>query len=124
MGGRGASSLSAKAKSSVDAKMNEYIKKYLEPYATKWNMNAISKKQAGVIYGAQKRGELDITEQEAKKVYSFSSDLPVATTDTHSKAIINDLQLGVQAVFNKDYDVASAFIKEAYAKDARYYSHG
>lgn len=69
----------------------------------------ITKKQAGAIFGAWKRGELEATEGQIDMMYFRFVDVSSATTDAHGLDCASKLRNVVDAVFAKDGSATAAF---------------
>jgi hypothetical protein len=69
----------------------------------------ITKKQAGAIFGAWKRGELEATEAQIDMMYFRFVDLGYETTDAHDLDCASKLRNVVDAVFAKDGSATKAF---------------
>lgn len=64
----------------------------------------ISKKQAGVIYGNWKRGNLVATKETMNLVYSFAEYF--VTTDSVTENLVTILRHCIDSIFKNDLDSA------------------
>lgn len=113
MGGRGSSSGSGRVTHSrggytID---DETYHKYVDDLPRSiYNRMGISTKQAGVLYGAYKRGELNATEDQISRMYLYTNRY-VYGYSTKSTETVADLSSAVSAVFNHDSNAANYFFQ-------------
>lgn len=69
----------------------------------------ISKKQAGVIFGAWKRGEIDATKEEIDMMYFRYVGFSEQTTDAKVADVCSKLKSVVDSIFAKDGSANEAF---------------
>jgi len=86
------------------------------------NMNGITRKQAGVIYGANKRGQMSLTAEEIGFMYDrFVVDNIRPTTDAHSAEVAERAAMAVEFVFAGKYTEAEEALRGAIAAFNRYW---
>lgn len=69
----------------------------------------ISEKQAGVIFGAWKRGEIEATKEQIGMMYGRYVGRSNPTTDAKAIDVCSKLKAVVDAVFAKDGSATKAF---------------
>lgn len=68
----------------------------------------ITKKQAGVIYGAWKRGNISATKETINLVYGYAEYF--VSTDSTDENLVTILRECIDAIFANDYDEAQQLI--------------
>lgn len=69
----------------------------------------ISNKQAGVIFGAWKRGEIEATKEEIDMMYFRYVGSSAPTTDAKQIDVCSKLKAVVDSIFAKDGKASEAF---------------
>lgn len=79
-------------------------------------MNSFTRKQAGVIFAASKRGDIEISRDGISYMY----DLTDGGIDWNGSlnSDIQSFKLAVDAIFENDYEKAQKRINEIFAKAA------
>ena len=80
----------------------------------------ISKKQAGVIYGNWKRGNISATKETMSSVYSYAEHF--VTTDSKVEELVDELRACIDAIFSHDYEKAQEAIDRFVMLGNRYYT--
>lgn len=103
MGGRGSTSRSGRSSKGLTS---EEYEKYSQNVI--YDRDSITRRQAGVLYSAYKRGDLDATKAQMNMTYGrYASYSPQWTTDSHVSDVVAKLQMAVSAAASSDYDAAS-----------------
>lgn len=82
---------------------------------------SISKKQAGVIFSANKQGLIKMNDLQVKYMYNHFVELRSYNNDNNYQDILNNMRNAVQAIFDKDYKKAQEEIEHAFSKLLRGY---
>ena len=79
-----------------------------------WFYQSISKKQAGVIFSANKQGKLHIPEIAIKYMYRHCVEVSGYNTNNTQQDVYNRLKRGVDLIFKNEYEEAQAAIMSAF----------
>ena len=102
MGGRGSTSRTGRTRKGLTSEEHD---KYAANVI--YDRNSITRKQAGVLYSAYKRGDLDVTKAQMNMMYDeYVSSVPSWTTDSKTSDVVARLQIAVSAAASNDYDAA------------------
>lgn len=82
----------------------------------------ITTKQAGVIYGNWKRGNIEATREDMDFVYRYADRFVHETTDSHEADVADRLRACVDAIFANNYAEAKAQLDGAIRADAIYFA--
>lgn len=82
----------------------------------------ITTKQAGVIYGNWKRGNIEATREDMDFVYRYADRFTAQTTDSKVADVVDRLCACIDAIFANDFDTAKAELDGARRADARYFT--
>lgn len=76
-------------------------------------MFGYSRKQAGVIYSASKRGNIELTREQTSMLYDCADR--GATTDSATQNMNYCIKCAVSAIFANDFETAQMLVNEAIA---------
>lgn len=78
-------------------------------------MFGYSRKQAGVIYAATKRGDVTMSREQVRDLYDYADGCSCGTTDAATKNFNWCVKAAVSAIFAGDYASAQELLDEAFA---------
>ena len=73
----------------------------------------ITMKQAGVIYGSWKRGNLEATRETMDVVYRYADSVIGQTTDSVTADVVDRLCACIDAIFSGDFAEAQTMLDSA-----------
>lgn len=82
----------------------------------------ITTKQAGIIYGSWKRGNIEATREDMNFVYNYADKFIKQTTDSKTADVVARLNACIDAIFANDYATAKAELDGAIKADALYFA--
>ena len=74
----------------------------------------ISKKQIGVIYSNNKKGNLNLSDEIVKWLYNSCCEVRGFVHNFNLEDSLSGVYNGIQAIFKNDYEAANAEIARAY----------
>ena len=79
-----------------------------------WFYSSITKKQAGVIFSANKQGKIHIPDTAIKYMYRHFVDVRAYADNSTQQDIYDRLKKGVDLIFKNDYEEAQKEIMSAF----------
>ena len=84
--------------------------------------SGISKKQAGVIFAANKQGKINIPDAAIKYMYNHFVDVHGAHYDDKECDAFDRLRDGIEAIFANDYEKAQEVIMSVFVGECIFFN--